>query len=583
MYKKLSHLLVVLILVSVTLARADVYKYECPEGIEGLPIKKITITIKDIFDESNTGWLYQAGNKLKINTHEEVVRRELLFAEGDPAICFRLQETERILRTLGSLRKVNITATKEGDGVSVVVFVQDTWTFVPQISYSTGSGKQSSAIGISDSNLAGWGNRAELLYREDDGRNSLEGVYVDPRISGTDYNLITAYLDRNDGEIALASFGRPLRSLLDKDAWNIDIDHGNTISRFFDEGDESYIFRQKRNVSNARYTWVHGNPEIATQRYSLGYSYSDFRFYQATADDYNDVNLDPSQVSNDPDRVAENRRFSGPQVTYEHLEPFFVSKMYVDRFSLEQDFNLGPAFFFNTQVAPEMLGSLDDAVLFSSNFSIGKLLENEAFIRAEIGYSGRLQTAEGFVNNLPRAQVKYYNVLGLKRLGGLSLGHHTLAAAFSLDYGYKLDKDREFSLGADNALRGYTAHSFNGNRAMVLNIEDRVHIAEDIFKLLDVGAAGFIDVGGVTNSSIGSLIGDDLYGNVGIGLRLGFPRSSGGKVVRMDIAAPIRDGPDGTPSLEFRVIFAGGNLFDGYLRSEQVGAERANISVGFDR
>ena len=60
------------------------------------------------------------------------------------------------------------------------------------------------------------------------------------------------------------------------------------------------------------------------------------------------------------------------------------------------------------------------------------------------------------------------------------------------------------------------------------------------------------------------------------------PAASGTRVLRVDIALPLRDGPDGSDRYEPRIIFSGGQLFSGFLRSERVGGERATVDVGFD-
>ena len=77
-------------------------------------------------------------------------------------------------------------------------------------------------------------------------------------------------------------------------------------------------------------------------------------------------------------------------------------------------------------------------------------------------------------------------------------------------------------------------------------------------------------------------LGLDL-GDAGVGLRLGFPRSSGGRIARIDLAFPLRDGPDGSRAFEIRATFAGGTLFNSHLRSETSSPEQANVSIGFDK
>jgi hypothetical protein len=108
-------------------------------------------------------------------------------------------------------------------------------------------------------------------------------------------------------------------------------------------------------------------------------------------------------------------------------------------------------------------------------------------------------------------------------------------------------------------------------------------LADDVFQLVSLGTAAFIDVGAANSNSIAELFSEDVYSDVGFGLRFCFPRSSGGGVVRIDVAVPLRDGPDGSKAGEPRIIFAAGQLFNARLRSEIIGAENAAANIGFDR
>ena len=158
-----------------------------------------------------------------------------------------------------------------------------------------------------------------------------------------------------------------------------------------------------------------------------------------------------------------------------------------------------------------------------------------------------------------------------------------MAASLTADYGSDLDRDRQLSLGGDNGLRGYKARAFNGDKRLFLNLEDRMHFADDVLRLVSFGAAAFCDIGGATYGELGRLISDDLYGDVGVGLRIAFPRSSGGQVLRVDAALPLRDGDDGSGTFELRLVFSTGQLFSSRLRTETIGPEKANVGIGFDR
>jgi hypothetical protein len=95
-----------------------------------------------------------------------------------------------------------------------------------------------------------------------------------------------------------------------------------------------------------------------------------------------------------------------------------------------------------------------------------------------------------------------------------------------------------------------------------------------------VGGALFFDVGGATDENLGRLFSDRLYPDAGVGFRIAFPRSTGSQVLRIDLAFPMRDSPDGS-GIQLRVSVGGGQAFDSRLPSETVGAENANELVGF--
>ncbi|HEX9160155.1 MAG TPA: hypothetical protein VF980_00495, partial [Thermoanaerobaculia bacterium] len=65
-----------------------------------LHIGKITVEAVDVYStpEARRGFFYRAADRLHIETHASIVRKFLLFHEGDVYVPERLQETERNLR-----------------------------------------------------------------------------------------------------------------------------------------------------------------------------------------------------------------------------------------------------------------------------------------------------------------------------------------------------------------------------------------------------------------------------------------------------------------------------------------------------
>lgn len=555
----------------------DLKKPEC----NGETIRKITIQLEDVFQDPELEWFYRSVNDLKINTKTSVIDRELLFSEGDSCDSFRLQETERVLRELRYLRRVKVTPIKDGSFVDIHIQAQDTWTLLPQINFSSGTGRNSREFGIVESNIAGYGKRGEFLYKEEENRQTFEAVYQDPRVWNSDLQLLLALFDRNDGQRGQFQFGKPFRSLYDKDSWSTKANSGDTVGRLFANGDERFIFQQDKLDLEAKYTFSSGEAKEKVSRYTFGYRYEDSQFEAPTREDYKNLDIPVEQAPFDPKLLAADRKFSGPLVSYSYVEPEFISRNYIDRFDREQDFNLGPDFSITAHLASDALGSYGDHLITSINRASGYELSPKSFYLGEVGASTRFGSSQ-FENTLLRGEVKFFYVMGPLSMYELSLGRHTFATGLSIDYGIKLDRDREFLLGADTGLRGYEAKTFYGDKRLVYNAEQRVHIADDLLKLVSVGAAAFFDAGASTTGNGWDLVGDRLFADVGVGLRFAFPRSSGGRVLRVDLAFPLREYEDDN-RFELRLIFGGGQIFSSHPRSESLGDEAANVSVGFDQ
>ncbi|RMD85174.1 MAG: hypothetical protein D6808_05780, partial [Candidatus Dadabacteria bacterium] len=434
-------------------------------------IRNIEIKINKIFEGENLGSIYEAANKLKIETRKDVIKRELLFKSGDPYDRFLIEESERNLRALKFIRKVSITPTFSGDFVDLLVSVQDTWTLIPFFAVTSGSGSNDRvAVGLSDSDILGFGKRLEFTYEDIDGREAVEAFYEDLRVLGTKNSFSVGYVTRSDGTISGVSFGKPYVSLKTRRSWNIYANWKDTVGRLFDAGNERFIFRQEKADLSGYYSLAYGDPERKIHRYTVGYEYNDHTFFFPSLQDFDDVNVDPKSVLQNPRLVPEDRRFSYPFVAYSAIEADYISLNYVDRFDRVEDYNLGNVFSAKLGFAPETLGSRRDAALFSLNDADGLLIGESTFLRGELGVGFRVEGGE--INNaLVRAEGKFFSILGPQYLGGLYVGKHTIASNLELNYGFRLDKDREFLLGADTGLRGYDSYTFFGDKSFLLNLE----------------------------------------------------------------------------------------------------------------
>ncbi len=545
---------------------------------QGLTIRKIKIEVRDVFDGPELAWFYKAVNKIKISTKENVVKRELLFKEGEPFDPFLIAESERNLRGLPFLRRVSIIPIQEPPYVDLIVSVQDTWTLYPTVGFSTGGGSDKKSLGIFEGNFLGYGKRLEVIASEEDESQKLQGVWDDNRVWGSKQRLTLGYFDRDDGYSSVGYFGRPFRSLIDKDAWDVVTQFADTVEKLYHDGTESFIYRDKTDRVSASYTISQGDPEKMLRRFSFGYDYENEKFDLPDEQDFEDVNVEPGDVSVDPALLAEDRKYSGPFVGFAAIEPDFLSINYIDKFDRVEDFNLGNVLSARAAFAAESLGSAENTLLMEINDSDGSRISPTSFVRGELGANGRANS-EGFDDIIGHAEFKYYNVLGAKFFREIYLGKHTLATSMRLDYGEDLDRDRQFLLGAGTGLRGYEDRAFDGSQRLIINLEDRIHFVEDVYKLINIGTVFFADIGGTSSNGIGDILTDELRGDVGLGFRIGFPRSSGGSVLRIDLAFPLRSGPEGTDPWEPRLLISTSQVFNARLQSESSGIRPSNITV----
>ena len=549
--------------------------------LDGKLIRKIEMGVDPIFMNDADGLIYDLANDLKAGTKISTIKKELLFKEGDVYDQFRVDETMRNLRALAFLREIRLKTVVEGDYVDLYFQVQDVWTLYPILGFSSGGGTKNSEIGIQEGNLFGYGKRLEMRSVERDSRQNYEAVYDDIRFQDGAHRLIAAAFLPEDQSRFNLSFGRPFRNFTDEFSWQTEVESADLINFQYKEGDEDYLYRIKRENLLSAYRIATGTPEKGVTRYSIGYGYSKADFEQADENDYLVADLDPNEVGNSLDRLAADRTFSGPFLGVSHVVPDFISLPYVDRFDRVEDFNLGSFIEGQVQAAPTSFGSSENALLGSFSVGDGARLGEREFIRGLIGF--RLRNDEsGFQNKTVSFDTRYYNVLGSKELLGMPLGYHTLASSVTFDYSEELDKDRQYNLGASDGLRGYEDFAFNGNKRVLMNFEDRFVISENIFKLVSLGGAFFADVGTASESPFFAMFRSSLQSNVGFGFRFGIPRSSGGTVVRLDIAFPTRTYDD-EKAWKPRFLITTGMAFSGKLRSELSGIENTNFRFGFGR
>src|SRR5437867_9246265 len=132
-------------------------------------IATIRVVRQDVFDLDNPDERhapYVMADRLHIETRETVIRRELLFREGDAADPDVLYESERNLRRLSFLHEnTRIETVPRADGrVDVVVHTRDVWSTRPSVSFKREGDRTTGRFSFVEDNLLGRGKSASLDF-----------------------------------------------------------------------------------------------------------------------------------------------------------------------------------------------------------------------------------------------------------------------------------------------------------------------------------------------------------------------------------------------------------------------------------
>lgn len=174
--------------------------------VEGKPIRNIYINTYDPFGYSLNDstrkpekFVERAGNTLHIKTKNFVIRNYLLLEEGDELDSLKVLESERLIRSQRFTRRVKIEIKPtEKDSVDVFVHTLDSWTIIPNLTYS------GSKVGVRlrERNFMGWGHDFDNRYRQnfETGNYTFQTRYTIPNIQKTFVGFNIGYFSNEENE-----------------------------------------------------------------------------------------------------------------------------------------------------------------------------------------------------------------------------------------------------------------------------------------------------------------------------------------------------------------------------------------------
>lgn len=491
-------------------------------GAEQLQIRSITIQALDVFsgDEAAHGWIYSLTNAVHVQTRESVIRKFLLFSEGDVFDARRIAETERNLRNLGFIKSASIAVSRPDRGfVDVTVTTQDSWTTEPGVSFGSKGGTSSFGFELQESNLLGTGRKMELLY-ENTGERTRSGIeYHDPAFFRPYWTADALVSENSDGSEQRLAIGKPFYSLDVDRAGLIEISRVARTDRIYRSGAIEHSFAEQAQRLTAEYGFALHRSGSTAARLTAGIDFIDHAFAPA---------------GTDPAAPPEDRRHRYVFARYERVEDRFIELQWVNRDQREEDFNLGTRLAAQLGISPRALGGDADEGLARLELSRGFPLGRGSFLLADVSWDSRLGGERS--NSMLLA-----DAFAVRRFA--TRMPQTLVGRIHLAQGRELDRDRQLFADAGSGLRGYRLHAFEGDKVLIVNAEHRIFLGREILQLISPGIAVFVDAGTAAREGEPLRL-DDLKLNAGLGFRLGLTRSPNNSL-RIDLAWPFDPDPLG--------------------------------------
>lgn len=518
---------------------------------EGKRISFIRVYREDVLVEDELWPTFPNG--LHWLTRESVIRRELLFEEGEAYNGEAVAETERNLRSVStySFSLVNIVAVEaghEGD-VGILVYTRDLWSLRFESDFQvTGSQLDHLLLQPVERNLFGHHKVAAVRFVLVPDTYRFGQSFTDQRFAGESLRLSEAadlIINRDTGEFegfdAAISFGRPFYNLSDDFAWSLSPSYSTSVRRVLQGGvpvtydipetdEEEAIPRIFRDRSaSVSLSGFYRRGHAYRQTFGAGFALSDRR-----VGENDETGLTPDQVA--PfrrDVLPRQRTEVGPVFRYGLFTPTYETFEHLTTLGQSEDVRSGPAMDAVLSVPLSALGSTADG--FAVEGSAGYVLAGgDALLDVSAGASARLE--DGRVIN--------QRLSGQVRGATPRVSFARLVAKLTWT-GRRNDTSRAFvSLGGNNGLRGFLSQAFSqiGGNALLGNVEIRTEPLV-IASFIHLGAVAFYDVGTVYSRAADLT----LHHSTGLGLRLLFPQFNR-YPFRADVGIPVGEGGGFVPT-----------------------------------
>ena len=479
-----------------------------PRHLAAQTIHAVVVERHDIFHGPVALTFYgRILNALHIATSDAAIRREILLQPGQQYDSALAAEGARNMRRLGVFRLVTVDTHTTDSGLVLKYITDDGWS--TKVDFRFGStGKQVNwTFGAYEDNLLGTAGQLGFERKSTPDRTINSFVFQRTRLIAEKLTVRTQYLNKSDGWAAAGLIGLPWLS---------------TGSRMLGE---LSAFAQDDRVLH----FVGGDPDPADSlrrvqtivRADLGWAPVAFPSRYVRVGLTGVVKRDDITPWAGPDTTP--RTVTGSMQGWGELSRvhFQVVKGF-RTFAAQEDIDLSFTVRLGMALAPKVWGyeatGVGPVFLMHDGVEIG----HRAFATVDLQHNS-LYFPGGADSSSTR-------VAGT--IGWVAAARHVFVG--HLEGGWKkgVAPGDEFDLGLSIGPRAFPAHSFTGDRAFHSTIEYRYTIAPDLWSLVGLGLAAFVDHSGAWYSGHARRTGSDA----GVGLRIGPSRATSLSMIRIDAA-----------------------------------------------
>lgn len=471
-------------------------------------VGKITIVQRPVFDDNDTttvGTVGRIANSVHVLTDPDVIRRELLFKEGDPYDQRLVDETSRHLRALNFIGDVRITNdTLPDNTINMTVSSRDRWSLRPDMSVRQGGGATGFGVAVREDNLFGNGQKVSVGYNRLSGQpnpNGGEVTFAEPRIYGSWWKTSLQYISSDELRQSSVDVERPL--FADTATWAV---------RAF-AGSGRVGIRQYADAELVREAYIDQENELAWVASSSG---EETKLQIAAAYVRTRSRADTFQL-----RPFDNVDLAIGSISMFHRE--YYKSNHLENFGRVEDVPVG------YQAGVAVGRNLHFTAAGSADYFFRVF--GQASLHAGEDFFGGYQASLNSYLVGKEADEMSFTATALQHWRWAPL--QTLLARMTTTIGFHWAPTSQVTLGSFSGLRGYRYYQLSGQRLFVVNLEDRSFSALKIW-FVKFGGAVFFDSGVVWTD--GGLAGQRFHSAAGFGLTVESGKNLGSGIFRIDIA-----------------------------------------------